>query len=116
DPGFEHKEDLKTGNKCAAAGGFTGVACMPSTYPPIHTKSQVEYIINKSNAMIVDVYPVGAISENLDGKDISEMYDMHCSGAVAFSDDKQPINDSGLMIRALQYVQGFGGLIMSHPN
>ena len=66
--------------------------------------------------MIVNVYPVGTISYNHEGKEISEMFDMHNSGAIAFSDDKKPIKDSGLMIRALQYVQGFGGLIMSHPN
>ncbi|NQY66670.1 MAG: dihydroorotase [Flavobacteriales bacterium] len=116
DPGFEHKEDLESGNRCAAKGGFTAVACMPSTNPPIHTKSQVEYIKNKTASMIVQVYPVGALSDELKGKDISEMYDMHKSGAIAFSDDKLPIKESGLMIRSLQYVQGFGGLIISYPD
>lgn len=114
DPGFEHKEDLSSGIKAAVAGGFTGVAVVSSTNPPIHSKAEVEYIKNKTAGSIVDVYPVGALSYKQEGKDISEMYDMYQSGAVAFSDDKKAIHDAGLLMRALLYSQNFGGVIMTH--
>jgi dihydroorotase len=114
DPGFEHKEDLNSGISAAAAGGFTGVAVVPSTNPPIHSKSEIIYIKNKTAHAIVDVYPIGTISYKHEGKDISEMYDMQQSGAVAFSDDKKTINDAGLLMRALLYSKIFNGLIIAH--
>jgi dihydroorotase len=116
DPGFEYKEDLSSGKNAAAAGGFTGVAVMPSTLPPIHSKSEVEYVINKTRGFIVDIMPIGAVSKDLDGKDLSEMYDMHLSGAVAFSDDKKSIADPGLLQRALLYSKAFNGLIINFPD
>lgn len=114
DPGMEYKEDLLSGSKAAMAGGFTGVAVVPSTNPPIHTKAQVEYIKNKSANYLLDIYPLGALSHNVEGKDISEMYDMHLSGAVAFTDDKKAVEDSGLLLRALLYSKNFGGLVLTH--
>jgi dihydroorotase len=116
DPGFEYKEDLMSGCEAAAAGGFTGVAVMPSTFPPIHSKSEVEYVKNKTRGNIVDVFPIGAVSRDLEGKDLSEMYDMKMAGAVAFSDDKKSINDPGLLQRALMYVKNFNGLIINYPE
>ncbi len=116
DPGFEHKEDLNTGLDAALQGGFTGVAVMPSTAPFMHTKSLVEYVIRKAEGKSVDVYPVGAITQNGAGKELAEMYDMQSSGAVAFSDDKHPIADAGLMLRALLYSKNFDGLIMHYPD
>jgi dihydroorotase len=116
DPGFEHKEDLISGCKSAMAGGFTAVATVSSTNPPIHSKSEVQYIKNKTLDEIVDVYPIGTLSHNREGKDLSEMYDMHLAGAIAFSDDKRAVEDSGLLLRALQYSQNFGGLIITHCN
>jgi dihydroorotase len=116
DPGFEHKEDLISGSAAAAAGGFTAVVCTPSTQPPINTKSQVEYIKNKSQNLAVDVYPMGCLSNNMEGKDISEMYDMHLSGAVAFTDNKRSIVNAGLLNRAILYANGFGGLVINYPD
>jgi len=107
DPGHEYKEDLLSGSLAAASGGFTGVAVMPGTHPPIHTKSEIEYIKNKTAGNLVDVFPVGAISHNTDGKELSEMYDMHTAGAIAFSDDKKPVSDAGLLMRALLYTKNF---------
>jgi dihydroorotase len=89
---------------------------MPSSNPTVHTKSVVEYIINSAKGRGVDVHPFGAISVKTEGKDLSEMYDMHSSGAVAFTDDKHPVNDSGLMLRALLYAKNFNGLIVSFPH
>ncbi|HTB30909.1 MAG TPA: dihydroorotase [Bacteroidia bacterium] len=116
DPGFEYKEDLSSGMKAAAAGGFTGVALVPSTSPPLYSKSQVEYIVNKTSGNIVDVHPIGALSHKLEGKNLSEMYDMKLSGAVAFTDDIHPVMSSGLLYRALLYTKSFGGLIISRCN
>jgi dihydroorotase len=114
DPGFEHKEDLASGIKSAVSGGFTAVAVVPSTNPPIATKSDVQYIKNSTKGAIVDVYPIGALSAKREGKDISEMYDMHLAGAIAFSDDKKAISDAGLLTRALLYTKHFKSLIITH--
>lgn len=114
DPGFEHKEELSTGIKAAIAGGFTGVAVVSSTHPTIHSKSEVEYIKNKTQQAVVDVFPIGTLSHKQEGKDIAEMYDMHLSGAIAFSDDKKAIADAGLLMRALLYAKNFDGLILTH--
>lgn len=114
DPGFEFKEDLQSGIRAAAAGGFTGVAVVSSTNPTIHSKSEVQYIKNKTAGAIVNVYPIGTLSHKQEGQDISEMYDMHLAGAVAFSDDKKSVGNAGLLMRALLYSQNFGGIILTH--
>jgi dihydroorotase len=114
DPGYEYKEDLESGSRAAASGGFTGLALMPSTHPPVHSKAEVEYIRNKSKEALIDIFPVGTVSHLLEGNDLSEMYDMHLSGAVAFSDDKKPIKNSGLLLRALLYTKNFNRLVMTH--
>jgi dihydroorotase len=114
DPGFEHKEDLETGIRAAASGGFTGVAISSATNPPVHSKAQVQYIKKNTKDEIVDVYPVGAATHNREGKEISEMYDMQQAGAVAFSDDKNTISNAGILMRALLYSKNFGGLVMTH--
>ena len=116
DPGYEHREDLKTVADAAAAGGFTGIACLPNTSPSIHSKSEVLYLKNNSQGKLVDFFPIGAVSQNCEGGDITEMYDMHHAGAVAFSDGKKSIQNSGLMMRALQYVKAFDGMVMNHPH
>lgn len=114
DPGFEHKEDLESGLKAASAGGFTGIAVMSGTNPPLHNKAQIEYLLNRSKNSLTDVYPVGTLSQNQEGKDLSEMYDMKLAGAVAFGDYKNPIKDAGLILRALQYTTNIGSFIITH--
>jgi len=114
--GLETKEDLQTGTRAAAAGGFTGVALMPNTQPPVHSKAEVEYLLNRAKNNMVDVYPLGTISHKREGKDLAEMYDMFLSGAKAFTDGNRPVQDAGLMERALLYTQGFGALILSYPE
>jgi dihydroorotase len=116
EPGHEYKEDLLSGCRAAMAGGFTEVLCMPSTYPPIQSKSEIEMIRTKTKDELVNVHAAGALSVNHDGKDLSEMYDMHTSGALAFTDDKKAVQDSGLMLRALMYAKNFNGLIMSFAD
>jgi len=114
--GLETKEDLQSGTKAAAAGGFTGLALMPNSNPPVHSKSEVEYLLNKAKGNLVDVYPLGALSHKREGKDLAEMYDMSQSGAKAFTDGNRPVQDAGLMERALLYAKGFDTLIFSYPE
>jgi dihydroorotase len=114
DPGFEHKEDLETGIRVAAAGGFTAVAVSSATNPPIHSKAQVQYIKKNTKDEIVDVYPVGATTHDREGKELSEMYDMQQAGAIAFSDDKNTITNAGILMRALLYSKNFDALVMAH--
>ncbi len=114
--GLETKEDLQTGTAAAAAGGFTGIALMPNTIPPVHSKAEIEYLMNRAKNNLVDVYPLGAISHKREGKDMAEMYDMFLSGAKAFTDGNRPVQDAGLMERALLYAQGFDALVFSYPE
>lgn len=116
DPGFEQREDIQSGCKAAAAGGFTGVAVLPSTQPPVHSKSEVEYILSRAKGQVTTVYPMGSITHKREGNELAEMYDMHTAGAVAFSDGNRAIADSGLMSRALLYTKGFNGLLCVHPE
>lgn len=115
DPGFEHKEDIDSGLQAAALGGYTRVALMPNTLPAIHSKSEVEYLQNKAAGNAVQVLPYGAITRDCEGKDISEIYDMYESGAVAFTDGINSALDAGMTLRALLYVKAFNGLIITHP-
>ena len=116
DPGFEHREDIQSVSAAAAAGGFTGLAVFPNTSPVIQSKSEVLYLKNNTKNNLVDFFPIGAISKNCAGEDITEMYDMQHTGAVAYSDGAKPVQSNGLLMRALQYVKGFDGLIMNHPQ
>ncbi len=116
DPGQEHKETLQSGSQAAAAGGFTDVFVIPDTHPAIDTKSQVEYIRHKSVSLDVNIYPIGAITKNTEGKDLAEMYDMRASGAIAFSDGMNPVQSAGVLVKALQYVKTFDGVIIQIPD
>lgn len=113
DPGYEFKEDLASGTAAAAKGGFTAIAVVPSTLPTLSSKSQIEYLKNKAAGNLVDVYPLGSITNKLEGNELAEMYDMHRSGAIGFSDDKNALSNAGVLLRALQYAQNFNGLILS---
>lgn len=116
EPGLETKEDMNTGCAAAAAGGFTAVALMPNTQPPIHSKAEVSYLLNKSQNNLVDIFPIGCISHHREGKELAEMFDMKDSGAIAFSDGNKPVSNAGLMSRALLYTKSFNGLIFSYAE
>ncbi len=115
DPGFEYKETLETGAQAAAAGGFTNVFVLPNTQPVISSKTTVEYVVQKSKSLPVTIHPLGAISKNGEGKDLSEMYDMYNSGAIAFSDGLQPVQTPGLFLKALQYVKAIDAVLIQLP-
>jgi dihydroorotase len=116
DPGNEHKESLETGSQAAAAGGFTHVFLVPNTTPVIHSKSHVEYIIEKSRNLPASLHPIGAITRNTEGKELAEMYDMKLYEAVAFSDGLNAIQSAGLLIKALQYVKAIDAVIIQLPD
>lgn len=116
DPGFEFKETLQSGADAAASGGYTHVLILPNTNPVIHNKSQIEYIKEKSRSFAVHIHPIGAVSKNAEGKELAEMYDMFSSGAVAFGDGLKPVQSSGLLLKALQYVKAFNGVIIQLPD
>ncbi|MCH8567643.1 MAG: dihydroorotase [Balneolales bacterium] len=114
EPGLEHKETIISGCEAAAAGGFTAVACMPNTNPPVHTRDVVEYIVNRSAPLPVAVHPIGCVSKERKGESLAEMKDMKDGGAVAFSDDGDPVYNSKLMRTALDYASMLDMPIINH--
>lgn len=116
DPGLEEREDLISGTNAAAAGGFTDIACLPDTVPCLASKSQIDYVLSGSRNAVTRVHPLGAASVDLEGKELSEMFDLAQAGAVAFSNADKPYKDAGYLLRALQYTKPFGGLIMTHAE
>lgn len=116
DPGYEQRETIETGVAAAVAGGFTDVMLVPNTKPPISTKSQVENIIRRAIGSPVNIHPIGAISKEIKGKELAEMYDLHAGGAKAFSDGEIAIQDPGLLLKALQYIIPINGTIIQIPD
>ncbi|MFN5135112.1 MAG: dihydroorotase [Chitinophagaceae bacterium] len=116
DPGLEYKETIETGIAAAAQGGFTEVMVLPNTKPVVDGKSQVEYIIQKSKNAVVTVHPLGAITKQTEGKELAEMYDMKAAGAAAFTDGVHPVQSAGLLLKALQYVKAFNGVLLQIPD
>jgi len=116
EPGLETKEDFVSGCAAAAAGGFTGVALQPNTNPPLHSRSEIAFVVNSTKDLLVSVYPLGTITKGREGNELAELYDMRLAGAVAFSDGNRSLQHSGLMSRALLYSKGFDGLIFSFPE
>ncbi len=116
DPGQEYKEDIISGGRAAAAGGFTAVAAMANTDPVIDSPATVRYVIDRASMSPVRVYPVGALTKNLGGSELAEIGRMMKAGAVAFSDDGKPVTSGTLMRNALQYAGGMGALIIVHEE
>lgn len=117
DPGLEYKEDIISGTRAAAAGGFTSVCCMPNTKPVIDNKAVAGYIIDKAkSAGFANVFPIGAITYGMNGERLAEMGELKESGCVAVSDDGKPVVNSELMRRALEYANGMGILVISHAE
>ncbi len=116
DPGFEFRETLETGSRAAAAGGYTDVMILPNTAPVLHNKSGIEYIVQRSKSLPATIHPIAAITKNTEGKELAEMYDMHNSGAVAFSDGTSTVQSSGLLLKALQYIRAINKTIIQIPD
>ncbi len=115
DPGFEQKETISSGLKAAAAGGFTDVLLVPNTIPLISNKAMVEYVQQKSQGNRVSLHVMGAVSKQTEGKELAEMMDMQAQGAIAFTDGWHPLQNAGLMLKALEYVKAFDGILVQLP-
>lgn len=115
DPGEEHKEDLTTGMAAAMSGGFTDVLIRPDTQPALESKGDIEYILTKTRNRAVAVHPMGALTEGCAGENLTEIFDLEQAGAVAFSNAEQPLASSGMLLRGMQYVLPFGGVIVYRP-
>jgi len=114
EPGFEHKESVLSGCLAAAAGGFTGVACMPNTDPAIDTPGIVQFIRQQAEGQPVEVHPVAAVTKGRKGEVLSEMVELAECGVTAFSDDGSPVASAGLMRRAMEYAKMLKAVIIEH--
>jgi len=119
EPGYEHKETILSGSTAAAAGGFTGVCCMPNTDPAIDDESVLRFVQNKARVALsglVDVYPVAAVTQGRKGTHIAPFAELVGAGAVGFSDDGDPVHDAEIMRRALEYSAMFDRPILQHAQ
>lgn len=117
EPGFEYKETIATGLAAAVAGGVTSVACMANTNPVNDNAAVTQYILDRAAAVRgARCYPIGAVSQGLQGESLAEIGEMHRAGIRAVSDDGVPIMDAGLMRRALEYTQLFGLPVIAHED
>ena len=116
DPGQEFKETLETGANAAAAGGYTQVMVIPNTQPEVYNKSQVEYLVQKSKSLPVDILPIGSVTKKTEGKELSEMYDMFNNGAIAFSDGTVPVQSSGILQKIMEYTLAIDATIIQLPD
>ena len=116
EPGFEDRETIENGLTTAAKSGFTHVAYQPDTQPVIDNQSIVSFVKSKAAYHATSLHPVGALTKNQEGNDLSEMFDMQNAGAIAFGDYKRNIFNANLFKIALQYVQDFDGMVMAYCN
>jgi dihydroorotase len=115
DPGFEQKETLLTGALAAQKGGYTTVFCLPNTNPCIDNKTNVEYILQQSKTLPIHILPIGSVTKNIEGKELAEMIEMQNAGTIACSDGLKSVQQSSILLKTLQYVKTFDGIIMQLP-
>lgn len=116
EPGYEHRETLQSLSLAASKGGYTTLAVFPNTKPVLNSKSEIEFIFQKSKTLQTEIIPIGSVSKLAKGNELAEMIDMHHSGAIAFSDGKYPVQDTGLLHRAMLYRNHFDGLLINQPR
>jgi dihydroorotase len=116
DPGLEHKEDLDSVSKAAAAGGFTELATLPNTSPSIQTKNDVSYLTKSNGSRLVQIHPLASVTKNNKGEELTEMIDLHEAGAVGFTDGLKSIWHTDIFLKSLQYLQKFNGVLIDHPE
>ena len=116
DPGYEQKETLESGSMAALMGGFTDVALLPATQPARDSKIGINYVRNQSENLPVYLHAYGCISQDRNGEDMAEMYDMFQAGAIGFTDGNRALQHSGLLLRTLLYNKIFGGLTLVFPE
>lgn len=116
DPGYESKEDLFTLSAAAMAGGFTEIITLPNTKPVVQTKEAIAYIKSFSKNQLLTIYPTGAVTKNCEGKDFTEMLDLHQAGAVAFTDGEHTLWNADILLKTLQYLAPIDALLMNRPE
>jgi dihydroorotase len=116
DPGLEHKDDLESVTKTAAAGGFTEIAVLPNTVPAIQTKNDVNYLTRYNDNRLVQVHALASVTRDNKGEELTEMIDLHEAGAVGFTDGLKTIWHTDIFLKALQYLQKFNGVLIDHPE
>ncbi len=117
EPGREDEEDVERGSKAAVSGGFTSVACMPNTDPPLDNPPAIEWVKKRAREVgLIDIFPVGAISKGLRGGTLTEMGRLLKAGAVAFSDDGRGVQNARLMRLAMDYARGFDASLILHEE
>lgn len=114
EPGHEYKESLESMEQTALAGGFSEIALLPNTHPVVQTRESVNYL--KRSGEKVKFHPMAAVTLKCEGKDFTEMIDLHQAGAVAFTDGEHPIQNPDIFLKSLQYLTQFGGLLINHPE
>jgi dihydroorotase len=114
EPGREDEETIYTGSCAAAAGGFTSVCCMPNTHPPIDNQETVKFILEKAKPAKCRIYPIGCITKEQKGEELTEIYDLVQAGVVAISDDGKPVSHPQVMRNALEYSRMFDLPVISH--
>lgn len=116
DPGLEHKEDLDSGTRAAAAGGFTEIAVLPNTTPSVQTKNEISYLRQGNGSRLVQVHALASVTRHNKGEELTEMIDLHEAGAVGFTDGLKPVWHTDILLKSLQYLQKFNGLLIDHPE
>jgi dihydroorotase len=114
-PGYEYRETIASMSHAARAGGYTSLAPFPRTNPPIQSRIEIEYFLQFNESIPVRIVPIGAVSQDLGGKDLTEIIDMIHAGAAAFSDGRKNPLEASLLTRALEYVIPFQSLIIDFP-
>ena len=116
EPGYEERETMANGLEAAAHSGFTALGINPDTDPLIDTHSDVSHLYKLGATALTQLYPIGCLTTGAQGQKMASLYDMHLAGAVAFGDYKKSIQNANLLKIALEYVQSFNGLLLSHPS
>lgn len=116
DPGLEHKEDIASLVRAAAAGGFTEVAVLPNTHPAVQTKNEIAYLTQGNANRLVQVHALANVTKNGKGEELTEMIDLHEAGAIAFTDGLKSVWHTDIFLKSLQYLQKFDGLLIDHPE
>lgn len=113
EPGFEDRETITNGLSVAAKSGFTGIALQPNSFPVIDNQSQINFVKSKANSSATELFPIGALTKNSEGKDMAELFDMKQAGAIAFGDYNKSLDNANLLKIALQYTQDFDGIVIA---
>ncbi|MER0441303.1 dihydroorotase [Emticicia sp. W12TSBA100-4] len=116
DPGYESKEDLNSLSAAAMTGGFTEIVTLPNTKPVVQTKEAIAYVKNFALSQLINIYPTGAVTRNCEGKDFTEMLDLHQAGAVAFTDGDHTLWNADILLKTLQYLAPIDSLLMNRPE